>query len=160
MHRLHRAAVGSLLCCASLAYDVGWARAEEAPSEHAAFIEAGGAAVLYSVNYEYRFIPELGLRAGISVVPLCIFRCTTVAILPVSINGIVGEGNHHFEYGAGFTYVTLDDDDARFVFPELGYRYENPSGGFLFRATFTPLVRLRKPKDVLPWGGVSFGYGW
>jgi hypothetical protein len=153
--------MGGVLCCAFLAHDRGSARAQEAPSQHAAYVEAGGAAVLYSVNYEYRIIPELGLRAGVGVVPVCMFHaCSTWVILPFSINGLVGEGSHHFEYGAGFTYVTVNDDDARFVFPELGYRYENPSGGFVFRATLTPLFRMRDPKDVVPLGGVSFGYGW
>jgi hypothetical protein len=157
--RLHAAAfiVGGVL----LATAERSAEADERPAEHGMYVEAGGAAVLYSLNYEYRIIPELGMRAGMSVVPLCLFgSCTTVAVVPVSMHGIVGDGDHHLECGAGFTLITLRDDDARFAFAELGYLYEKPSGGFLFRATFTPLFRLKKLSDVLPWAGVSFGYGW
>jgi hypothetical protein len=160
VHRLLPVAATAALSFAFLVSASSTASAQEAPSEHATYVEAGGPGVLYSFNYEYRPMPELGLRAGASVLYICIFSCTTFAIVPLSINGLVGEGRHHFEYGAGAALTTLQDRDAQFFFPEVGYRYENPSGGFLFRAMFTPLVRMRKPKDIVPWGGVSFGYGW
>ncbi len=140
-----------------------WVRVEDLPAREApsaVYLELGGSAVAYSINYEHRFVPELGLRAGAGVFPLCVFHCETVVVLPLSIQAIVGEGNHHFEVGGGVTITTLRDKDARFAIPEIGYRYEKPDGGFLFRALFTPLFRLNDLKDVTPWAGLSFGYAW
>ncbi len=141
-----------------------WVRVEDLPrpeAPSAVFFELGGAALAYSANYEHRFIPELGLRVGLGVVPVCIFKCGTLVIVPFSMHAILmTEGRHHIELGAGATVVLIDDDDGRFAFPEIGYRYERPDGGFLFRAVFTPMFRINKVRDFLPWGGVSFGYGW
>ncbi len=53
------------------------------------------------------------------------------------INVLIGEKSHHFESGAGlFIGSDYDGSDGTFYIPyfELGYRYQKPTGGFLFRA--------------------------
>lgn len=140
---------------------------------HLLYLEAGGAALLGSVNYELEPAPGLGLRAGFGAVPVCPIRLhvddgtspndtrdTSCGGLPISTLGAsysALSGSHHPEVGALYTWAWADDNDARFVVPSVGYRYQRPGGGFLFRAAFTPFVRINSG-DVLPWGGLSFGY--
>ena len=38
----------------------------------------------------------------------------------------------------------------------VGYRYQAPDGGFVFRIDFTPIVAFG---TFLPFGGISAGYG-
>jgi hypothetical protein len=148
------------LVCREAAADPTWVEPPR-EAENAIFFELGGAALVYSVNYEHRFIPELGLRAGAGVVPLCIFdSCESFVVVPVSMYGIIGEGSHRLELGGGFTVTSLHDNDAQFAVPDIAYRYERREGGLQFRAAFTPMFRLRRLSEAFPWGGVSFGYGW
>ncbi len=130
------------------------------PANQAVFAELGGPALLYSLNYEYRFIPELGARAGLTVLPACIFRCQTYVGIPLTMSAFVGSESHHLEMGAGITAFLIEDKDSRFLEAHIGYRYEPVYGGFVFRAMFTPIFRMNKPKDWLPWGGLSGGYSW
>lgn len=123
--------------------------------QYAVYGELGGAAVLYSANFEVRPIEVLSLRAGVSVVPLFF-----VGVMPLTVTGaavLLGGDRHHFEFGANYVHGWIDDDDARFINPLIGYRYQPSDGGFLFRATLGPLVRANDPSDVLPWAGLSFG---
>jgi hypothetical protein len=130
------------------------------PPQNAFYGELGGSGLLYSVNYEFRFIPELGARVGLTVIPFCIFRCKTYVGGPITMSTFLGEGSHHVELGAGVTAFFVNDNDARWVEGHIGYRYEAVDGGFLFRAMFTPLFRMNKLNDALPWGGLSAGYSW
>jgi hypothetical protein len=140
---------------------------EESAPEHAVFAELGGPALLYSFNYEYRPVWFLRLRAGAALLPMpgvggdndCLLdACGELAMTIISAQGLLLRGDHHIEVGLGTSIGLTSDDDARFLTPLVGYRYEEPDGGFLFRASFTPLVRMNDFEDVLPWGGLSFGY--
>ena len=42
---------------------------------------------------------------------------------------LTGEGNHHFEAGGGVFHI----DDIIVPFIDLGYRFQKPEGGFIFR---------------------------
>lgn len=133
--------------------------AEDFRPLHSAYVEVGGAALVYSFNYDLRFDEAMSARAGISVLPACLFSsCIALPIVPLSIHGFAGEGAHLFEYGGGATFVLIDDDDARFLVPALGYRYQQPEGGFLFRATAMGLFRMNDESDAIPFAGLSFGY--
>lgn len=134
---------------------------EESRADNAVYVELGGPALIYSVDYERRFLPVLGARVGAGVVPLCMFHgCSALVMVPASAVFLLGGGNHHVELGAGVSVALIRDDDARFVVPQVGYRYEHPLGGLIFRAMVTPLIRLTKPSDTLPWAGLSAGYSW
>ena len=77
------------------------------------------------------------------------------------------QSKHHLELGGGFLLVSgetsdwasnVDDDFSTVIgTATVGYRYQRPGRGFVFRAGFTPLFDT---SEFLPWAGVSFGYGW
>jgi hypothetical protein len=141
-----------------------------AQSRNAAYIEVAGNAVVPSVNYERHFAERWYGRVGLAVV---IGRESdgdedvTFAV-PLMIGGYSHpHGNHHFETAGGVTFVTGDSQDLWDEGDEeisnlvgtatIGYRYQKPGRGFVFRAGFTPIF---DGADVLPWAGVSFGYAW
>ncbi|MDX1671436.1 MAG: hypothetical protein R3211_03785 [Balneolaceae bacterium] len=91
----------------------------------------------------------------------------TFITIPVMVNHLSGTGNHHLELGGGITIITFSENDpdedlldlssgsAVAATATVGYRYQKPEGGFLFKIGFTPLTNF----DVfLPWGGISLGY--
>ena len=91
---------------------------EPEPAMHAVWAELGGAALLYSVNYEFRPVPFVGLSGGLAVVPFCLFdSCHAVPIVPVTLRALIGYEAHALELGAGVTVALMDDDDARFLVP-------------------------------------------
>lgn len=86
---------------------------------------------------------------------------------PISYNWLIGDKNNYLELGIGFTYMVNSNEVAIFqdtisknnfigsrnvqgsqmnwytyLTPKLGYRYQQPHGGFLFRVTFTPAVAI------------------
>ncbi|MDW8465386.1 MAG: hypothetical protein RML35_04135 [Chloroherpetonaceae bacterium] len=82
-------------------------------------------------------------------------------------------GAHHLEVGGGLGLMALEFNllggggsasppDPRVYFPlHLGYRFQQPDGGFLLRLGFTPLIATNRSTGelgVLPWGGLSLGW--
>jgi len=54
----------------------------------------------------------------------------------IALSGMTGKGNHHFEISGG-VFRMIDSDRWDWVLmpiADLGYRYQKPTGGFLFRA--------------------------
>jgi hypothetical protein len=128
-------------------------------SKHSVFLELGGAGLLYSANYEFRPAPEIGMRLGLGAWTVCAFSaCTTIVPIPASLFVILGGVNNHLEVGVSETALVADHAVAGLPGADLGYRYERPEGGFLFRVGTTPFLLGRSV--VVPWGGISFGYGW
>jgi hypothetical protein len=140
-----------------------------AQSRNAAYFELGGNAVAPSFNYERRFAERWYGRIGFTVVVGESDSDTDVTFgIPVMIGGFSNPaGNHHFETAGGLLFITGDSQD---LFDEddeplsnvagtatIGYRYQKPGRGFVFRAGFTPVFA---DGDFLPWAGVSFGYAW
>lgn len=76
-----------------------------------------------------------------------------------------GEGSSRFEAGIGLALMAGGIDNVEGFEDEgfsgatgtaaLGYRYQRPGGGFVFRVGLTPLFG---PGGILPWGGLSLGY--
>ena len=140
-------------------------------TRHAAYFELGGSAVLPSFNYERRLTDRWSGRLGVSFVEGETVEDTErTFIFPLTASWMSHpQLNHHLELGGGITIATGDsqdlyeigDDDEKFsrVFGTaiIGYRYQKPEGGFLFRSALTPVVASG---EVLPWLGVSFGYVW
>ena len=52
--------------------------------------------------------------------------------------GVLGRANHHMDISVGATYSD-GEDVASFLWPklDLGYRYQKPDGGFLFKVFAT-----------------------
>jgi len=132
------------------------------------FVELGGNAVAYSLNYERFFTPKIGIRVG------GMYLQTNddagdrvgVGLFPVMATYLLGAGNSHFETGAGIGFATAGVSDSDFGEGDwngsavygtatFGYRYQKPEGGVIFRAGFTPIY---SGGTLLPWAGVSVGY--
>jgi len=128
-------------------------------SGHGVYLELLGAGGLYSVNYEYRLPTALALRLGFSWWEFCFLDCSEVITVPVSLTGFVGGRNSHLEFGAGVTWVATNESRV-FLVPQLGYRYMQPTGGFLFRLMFTPLIDVSADVGIQPFFGISLGTAW
>jgi hypothetical protein len=148
------------------------APAARAQSLNAAYGEIGGSGIIPTVNYERRLNERWFGRIGLGVAFSYTEEDSDAAFaIPLTVSSVNRPAsNHHLELGGGITIVAGDrqelfdygdDDDENFstlsVTGIVGYRYQKPDGGFLFRATFTPVV---SEGDFLPWAGVSFGYAW
>lgn len=147
------------------------APAARAQSRNAAYGEIGGNGIIPTVNYERRFNERWYGRIGLGVA----FAYTedesdTAFAIPLTASWVNRpESNHHLELGGGITVVAGDrqdlfdygNNDEEFSTVSMtaivGYRYQKPDGGFLFRAAFTPVAG---GGYLLPWAGISFGYAW
>lgn len=145
------------------------------------FAEAGGPSIMFSANLDRRFTASnlgIGGRIGIGFVtawdeeydPVTGTyrggRDRSVATVPVQLNYIFGKADspHTFEAGVGVTYMGrklgvlnfYDETESKwfgtFTFM---YRRQPKSGGFSWRAGFTPLVAKG---FIQPMGGLSLGY--
>ena len=167
MFRFRPAAALALVLALSAAGSAAAQDAGPRAANNTFFVELGGNALAYSLNYERFFTPKAGVRVGgmylrgesdgddVSV---------GVALFPVMGTYLLGQGNSHFEVGAGVGIATaaLDDvgdddwgDSAVYGTATFGYRYQKPEGGVMFRAGFTPVFA---DGSLLPWVGVSVGY--
>jgi hypothetical protein len=169
MKRIYRllvlACMGSLLFCNHRAFSQSF------EAKNAIYLEMGGNAYVYSLNYERIFLPKkyikVGARAGISVLPKNNLTAP-YPIVPLEVIALTGKRNHHFETGIGLTpfigYVTYDGArgsdyererlQAATTF-RLGYRYQKPEGGFMLRAGYMPI--LNPDGYMIFWAGISIG---
>ena len=141
---------------------------EEYPltSRHALYLELGGQGGLYSVNYDFRVLKALSLRAGFTkwVFPAIVVVADVTAV-PVMINTLIGGRRANLELGIGFLAGTASGTDIFFgstssnsflvATATIGYRHQSVDGGFVFRVAFTPIL---SEGAVYPGGGISFGH--
>jgi hypothetical protein len=177
---MHRHAPSSRLvfaCVAALAlltHPVA-AQTPETPflTRNAYYVEAGGNALLYSVNYERMVAAGLSARVGLSLVPAWIPFAgddggdggALLVMVPVQAGYVFGTGNHHLEIGAGATFGNASMDigslegKENWVFGTgtIGYRFQRPEGGSLFRLTVTPLFIEVLDVGMIPMIGLSYG---
>lgn len=135
------------------------------------FAEVGGNAWLYSLNYD-RILYQgksLGVtgRVGVSYYFQTLF-------LPLEVNLLLGRHKHHLEVGIGVTPFLYHWERTEYVsgqplvtasrrvvnnwsFLRAGYRFQDPEGGFFFRAGFTPPVLREGHLAPFIWGGLSVG---
>ncbi|HEX8696164.1 MAG TPA: hypothetical protein VF746_27350 [Longimicrobium sp.] len=176
MSRATRAAALALALAASLPLAARPAAAQEEVqpplARNAVYVELLGSGLLYSINYDRLITPSVAGRVGFMFV-----RAEddsgdsgTIAIAPITASKLWGNGSSHFETGVGLAVATADfdfgelddfDEDADLSSTTvygtgvLGYRYQRPGGGFLFRVGLTPIFTTN---DFAPWFGLSFGY--
>jgi len=138
---------------------------------HTVYGEIGGNGLALTVNYERRFSPSIAGRVGFSYVTTHEEPSgdeDSAVIVPLMVNYLTNPaGAHHFELGAGITVAAGDtsgwasDIDEEFSTVvgtgTIGYRFQRPGRGFVFRAGLTPFF---DGDGITPWAGVSFGYGW
>ena len=127
-------------------------------AENAIFLEAGGSAFWYSINYERILFGRQAARIGLTYLG-------SVGI-PLLYNFFVGSQTHQLEIGLGVTFlvpIRTDEKTQSYATGNLSYRwvFSTETGLNFLRISFTPLVGnlSGKSSDIsfLPWGGISFG---
>lgn len=161
--------------------ELGQAKVERS-ARNSVYLELGGNAGLYSLNYERFLIDDGALRIGLmymSVSATATSGTTTAsgsaswfgAPLMFSYLGI-GSPNHKLELGAGVVLMSFSAGASTFSATAnasgfvvagtatVGYRYVPVDGGINFKAGFTPLVlQTAGTTYFMPWAGLSIGYG-
>lgn len=127
-------------------------------SQATLFVEALGSGVYWSLNYEYTFYDSRTF-AFHSRLGVCIWRIAKAGSFysfPVHLGCSVGR-NHRAEASVGMTPFVVRADNVKSagvsaLFPVLyaGYRYQQASGGFFFRAgaMITPVAEIDAHADV------------
>lgn len=139
------ASSGALLLLAMFALVAPVAAQDSGPTRNAFFVELFGNALYGSLNYERALAPNLSARVGLG--PLGPTGTLMLSYLS-------GTGSHRLETGGGLLLRAGSSNVLGTA--TMGYRYQRPTGGPLFRAGFTPLVG---GGGVAPWFGISFGVG-
>lgn len=140
-------------------------------SRNSFFVEGGGKAVYYSLNYERRYLisesHKIGAQVGVA-------PAIGQILFPISVNSITGATAHQLETGLGLTLVSESKVvTGRYNYhglgemntigtAHLGYRYQPPLGGLLIRVGYTPLFAITAdaPFDgprFVHWFGISLG---
>jgi len=142
--------------------------AEVFTAKNSVYVELGGNAGLYSLNYGRIFHQHKRLKISGSA-GLSYFRQSSGArsigisdywtpVLPIEISAFWGKSRHHLEVGTGMTFYSSrmliynpDYPPTNFqedilleaiLFFRLGYRYQKPEGGFFFRVGYMPGFNL------------------
>lgn len=149
---------------------------------NAVYVELGGNALLYSINYENRFADHWSGRLGLGYIsgkgsgvnssgqPTDV--SVGVVFIPVMINYLAGNGkNGRFELGAGPLLVSAganskvggqEINQSGFgiggLTTTVGYRLQPLDGGFMFKIGITPLILTSATEPFQMWGGLSLGY--
>lgn len=141
-------------------------------------LEVLGNGGLYSINVERLLSDRLSARVGFgswSSDDLFGAGEQSIIAFPVMASGLFGQGSSKLEVGAGFllgrasfTSAFGEESDRSQAIVNLttvvGYRYQRPAGGFLFRAGLTPMLALGGGDHPYPESGLflsagtSFGY--
>ena len=145
------------------------------------YAEGGGPGIMFSANFDRRFKQShlgWGARVGLGFVTAYESQIdpvtgyynwddqVSVVTVPVQINYIFGKGTspHTFEVGGGLTYVGRELDIMNFYEEKQSqlfgtfsfmYRRQPVSGGFTWRAGFTPLIAKGY---IQPFVGAGVGY--
>lgn len=175
------------------------------------YAELGGPAIIYSLNYDRIFRTTKKVKnsvsLGLEVIDLFFGyqrKFSFGMIMPFSYNFLFGKKSNKIELGIGpamyfgryyYTYWnTFPDPDGYysrtyvlFIFPKIGWRFQQKRGGLFFRANFTPVINVfyYRAREVLlstnelispasygffdyalgpgsstvwPWAGISLGY--
>ncbi|NIP82451.1 MAG: hypothetical protein GWM90_25785 [Gemmatimonadetes bacterium] len=131
----------------------------EVERPNSVYLELAGNAFAYSVNLERRIGVWWG-RVGFG------YAVGTGGDrawgAPVLIGRLWGDGPHHLELGVGLSLAMHPDDEEPFLYgsTSLGYRYANPSSGFLFRAGVAPFFDPAFEEDPGIWPALSVGWSW
>ena len=138
------------------------------------YLEVGGAAGLWSLNYDRELweINEkfrLNGRAGLGIYSEFNGAGFPDVIIPISNMVLFGEGTHRVEAGGGITYYNWTLRDA--LKPDgfsrrsdllgnliLGYRFQKSDGRLMFRVSYTPIIINDSNKPFEHWAGGSIGY--
>jgi hypothetical protein len=156
---------------------------EERTANNALYLEGLGPGLIYSVNYDRTF-GDFAARVGFGYLSVSVSSGSTTGMvqetpsasiftIPITLSYLgVGTKKSMLELGLGATILhagagatTIDANSnssanasATVVLPVaiVGYRYQPPHGGFLFRGGFSPIF-AGSSLPVLPWPYVALG---
>jgi len=142
------------------------------------FLEAGGAGLSYSFNYDRRLKGEkgLGFRGGLGYISRT--EDFKMFSAPFQVNYLLGKNSNFIELGVGATYFYLDDyiyyntpgftssGESEFLLPvktkgdvmftmTFGFRHQ-PKEGIMYRLAITPVANRDGFWPLF--AGLSFGY--
>ncbi len=140
------------------------------PPRHNFFIEGGGNAMAFSVNYDSRFGKKnsgLGYLVGLGgFTSFDSNSGTSLLAVPIQLNYLAGRGAHFFEAGIGATYTTngfwenqqIEDKTPVLGTVTFGYRFQPLKSGFMLRTGITPFFGTTKKLDYTydPVTGISY----
>lgn len=157
--------------------------AQKGTNNHVMYLELGGAAYIYSVNYErlllHRQTFAMFARVGFEYIPFG--TADKLIHFPVGANFTFGQKKHraeaglaalfrmNFDPGVGFGegFYLTNPPTRIFIAPSVGYRFHarpNEWGeSFFLRVTFTPIIGMdvfQSQPYFLPHGGISIGRTW
>lgn len=155
-----------------------------------AYGELAGAAWKYSINVEHELFKTANLtlfgRIGLGVGSVNDSQIKRTYIgAPIGFSLISGMGKHHPELGLHASYVqgryarveSVGSYGAEggpgkeiFLVPSVGYRFQQPRGGFFAKFLWTPLIKITdlpgegqpsiddQSQSAYTWFGLSAGY--
>ncbi len=136
-------------------------------SRNAIYVEGLGQGILYSINYDYRFTTDAGIRIGFTRWStggdwVMLFQSNMLfTAFPITINFLPGESSSSFELGIGLMPMIASskgqeqDETTVIGIATFGYRYQPIEGGIVSRIGFTPVFGSW---GFLPTVGISLGY--
>lgn len=174
---MQRPLAGCLTLAALVALIPSGANAQAArTASNTVFLELGGNALLYSLNYERVLPSAVGLRAGMGYMSVSAAAGGTsanasVLTIPLTVSYLgLGGGSAKFEIGGGATLTRFSGSSSTGFGDEIeagafvpigtfiaGLRLAPPGGGFNFKLSFTPF--WHPDIGFFPWGGLGFGFG-
>ena len=138
---------------------------------HAVYLEVGGNASRYSINYERAFNARHRLRVGGAIWTdgESAGQITETELnFPLMYNLLFQRGAHHLELGAGVLVGAWDklrdgDQSQRATYwsatGTIGYRHQVPANEWLFRIGFTPIYGFGDEADAYPRKGFATRFG-
>jgi hypothetical protein len=147
------------------------------------YTEMGGAGILFSANFDSRFVKDKqvgwGARIGLGFTIKdneeyidqngnVNYRFRTIGTFPIGFNYLFGKETspHTFETGAGITILSSKTEMLNYEghqkagnlmgFFSFMYRRQPINGGFTWRMGFTPLINTAG--DIVPFGAAGLGY--
>ena len=140
-------------------------------ARNAVYLEVGGTAVVYSLNYDRLFSDrkkwKKGARLGIGFLNASLHDSRLVGEL-YALKPLKNHQDRYFELGIGALYRSprivsetsgITDSPAIGLSPRVGIRFQKPGPGWIFRLAFTPVFSKQadSPVKIAPWAGFSIG---
>lgn len=141
--------------------------------DNTVYLELGGNGMFYSFNIDHwlRISPELSLapRVGFGYTHKAIGLNYSIVAIPFELSFLMPlkDHNNFLEIGPGLTIIGLYGDPSVLdgnnrLSIRIGYRYQKPEGGFVFRAGVLGIydfyTRSSDRGGWGPWAGCSFGF--
>lgn len=126
--------------------------AQEADYKNSIYLEAGGNAYLYSINYEISFDVSTKLKLAARIGFGTLLK-NEPYIIPLEVTALMGKQNHFFEFGTGYTFT-----DGGFLTFRVGYRFERKRSLLRAGLLYFPFFPTDDTITDIPWAGLSYGY--